>query len=103
MYKRQLEKQSETIARVKGEMTVKINKIQTEVKNDIKVISEKQGEKLLETDKQFDALTNKLNDKFKKQNDKIESNIQGVIDECERIKKANMLQESVNESFYASA
>ena len=29
----------------------------------------------------------------------IESNVQGVIDECERIKKANKLQEGVNNEF----
>ena len=46
-----LEKQSETIAGVKGEMTININKIQTEIKNDIKTISEKQDEKLLDRQK----------------------------------------------------
>ena len=92
-----LEKQSKTIAGVKGEMT--ISKIQTEMKNDIKIISEKQDKKLLETDKKFEALTSRFNDKFKKQNDKIEGNVQGLIDECEQIKKANKIQENINNEF----
>ena len=54
---------------------------------------------MLETNKKFDALTNKFNDKIKKQNDKIYSNVQGVIDECEQIKRASEIQENINDEF----
>ena len=97
-----LESMSETIVGVKDELTIDINKIQTEMKNDIKTINEKQNEKLIETNKKFDALTNKFNDKIKKQNDKIDSNVQSVIDECEQIKQANKIQESINCLLYTS-
>ena len=68
-----LEKQSKTIAGVKGEMTISINKIQTEMKNYIKIISEKQDKKLLETDKKFEALTSRFNDKLKNKMTKLKA------------------------------
>ena len=68
---------NETIDGVKDELTSDINKIQTEMKNDIKIITENQKEKMLETNTKFDTLTSKFNDKIKKQNDKIDSNIHG--------------------------
>ena len=94
-----LESMNEVIVGVKDELTSDINKIQTEMKNDIKIINEKQKEKMLETNKKFDTLTSKFNDKFKKQNDKIDCNVQCIINECEQMKRASEIQENINDEF----
>ena len=54
---------------------------------------------MLETTKKFDTLTSKFNDKFKKQNDKIDCNVQCIINECEQIKRASEIQENINNEF----
>ena len=55
------------------------------MRNDRKIINEKQKEKMLETNKKFDTLTSKFNDKIKKQNDKIDCNVQCIINELSLI------------------
>ena len=54
---------------------------------------------MLETNKKFDTLTSKFNDKIKKQNDKIDCNVQCIINECEQIKRASEIQENINDEF----
>ena len=90
-----LESMSEVIVGVKDVLTSDINKIQNEMKNDIKIINEKQKEKMLETNRKFDTLTSKFNDKFKKQNDKIDCNVRCLINEC----KQSEIQENINDEF----